>query len=216
MSQRAWMALTLILGIALGAGAMWMARSGDEEPAIVPTPVSLAGSEVPPIDLAAEETGLERIPPPDSLPPEAEKYPQYFEDLEGKAGDEPTTLPPTVEYPRLEKFTQQPMSPVPHRLLGAWDEDHTSSSPGLRRAFVVVVEPGVSDAHLEALARDIRLQHAGSVILDVRIYDSERAAIQSRAIDGGALAFQHLVAEVKKNDRIPLDVIRVRGRRIDL
>jgi len=210
------MALTLILGIALGAGGMWLARSGDEEPAVVPTPVSLARSESPPVDLTFDETGLERIPPPNALPPEAKEYPQYFEDLEGKAADEPATLPPTVEYPRLEKFTRQPMSPVPHRLLGAWDEDHASSSPGTRRAFVVVVEPGVSDAQLEALARDIRLQQAGAVILDVRIYDSERAAVQSRAIDGGALAFQHLVAEVKKNDRIPLDLIRVRGRRIDL
>jgi hypothetical protein len=209
------MALVLILGIALGAGAMWLTGRRAGEPAIVPTPVSTTGSRAP-LDPAAEGTGLERIPPPDALPPEAEKYPQYFQDLEGKASDEPETIPATVEYPRLEKFASRPVSQVPHRVLGAWDEDHASSTLGKRRALVLVVEPGMSNGELEALARDIRLQHADAVILDVSIYDSERAATQSRAIDGGALAFRHLVAEVKKNDRIPLDAIRIRGRRIDL
>jgi hypothetical protein len=209
------MALILSLGITLGAGAVWLAGRGGDEPAIVPTPVSLAGNPAP-LDPAAEGTGLARIPPPEALPPEAEKYPQYFEDLEGKPSDEPETLPPTVEYPRLEKLVSEPLSQVPHRVLGAWDEDHASSTPGIRRAFVMLVEPGISNAELEALARDIRLQHGDAVILDVRVYDSERAAVQSQAIDGGALAFQHLVAEVKKNDRIPLDVIRVHGKRIDL
>jgi hypothetical protein len=209
------MALVLILGIALGAGAMWLTGRRGEPPAIVPTPVSMARSEAP-YDPAAEGARGERPPPPDALPPEAEKYPQYFEDLEGKPGEEPETFPAVVEYPRLEKLASKPVSPVPHRVLGAWDEDHASSKPGQRRAFVMLVEPGISDAQLEALARDVRLQNADAVILDVRVYDSERAATQSRTIDGGALAFQHLVAEVKKNDRIPLDVIRVRGKRIDL
>ena len=215
MSQRVWMALVLTLGIALGAGAMWLARSGGDEPAIVPTPVSMTESR-PSLDPAAEETLLERIAPPEALPPEAERYPQYFQDLEGNASEEPETIPATVEYPRLEKLATRPVSQVPHRILGAWDEDQASSTPGKRRAFVLVVEPGMSNGELEALARDIRLQQGDAVILDVSIYDSERAATQSRAIDGGALAFQHLVAEVKKNDRSPLDVIRIRGRRIDL
>jgi hypothetical protein len=148
------------------------------------------------------------------LPPEAESHPQYFEDLEGKAPPgAPEALPAEVEYRRLEKLVAQ--SEVPHRTLGAWDEAPDSPVPGSRRAFVMVVEPSLSDAELEALARDLRAQHGDARILNVRIYDSERGARRAGWVDGGALAHEHLVAEVNINQGLGLDAIRVRGRRVD-
>ena len=50
----------------------------------------------------------------------------------------------------------------------------------------------------------------------MRIYDDARATLQSRALDGGRLAYEHLVGEVKRNQALELDVIRVRGRPVEL
>lgn len=156
------------------------------------------------------------LPEPSALPPEAETHPEAFRDLEGEGEEELETIPPTVQYPVQEKLVQEPLSPVRHEVVGAWDEDRESDVPGRRRAFVLVVPPEASDAEIETLARDVRARNRGASILDVRIYDDARATLQSRALDGGRLAFQHLVGEVKRNEALDLDVIRVRGRKIEL
>jgi len=206
--------VAVALALAVGLAGGWWLRGGggDEPPAqaagrVAASPAAPAGDERPP-------PGAD-LPPADALPPEAERYPEYFEDLEGEEPEAPRELPSLVEYPRLEKLAGERLSEVPHRVLGAWDEAQDSPSVGNRRAFVMVVEPDIPDAALERLARDVRDRHRDAVILDVRIYDSERAAIQPQALDGGALAFRHLVARVQKNDRVPLDVIRVRGERVE-
>src|SRR5262245_55269020 len=105
----------------------------------------------------------------------------------------------TSDYPVFEKLVKKPLSREPHQLLGAWDEDESSPQPGERRAFVLAVSPGQSDASLEALARDIRERNLDARVLDVRIYDDAAAAIGPRLLDGGQNARQHLVAQVQRN-----------------
>jgi hypothetical protein len=124
----------------------------------------------------------------------------------------PRVMPQRAELPLAAKLAREPQSAEPHRLLGAWDEDGESPHPGARRAFIVLVDPGVDDATLERLARDIRARNRDAAILDVRIYDDERAALEARALDGGRSARLHLVGEVKANQALALDVMRVRGR----
>jgi hypothetical protein len=133
--------------------------------------------------------------PPEPRPPSAERY--------------------TADYPVFEKLVSKPLSREPHQLLGAWDEDENSPQPGERRAFVLAVSPGQSDASLEALARDIRERNLDARVLDVRIYDDAGAAIGPRMLDAGQHARQHLVAQVQRNPAASLDTIRVRGRALD-
>lgn len=157
---------------------------------------------------------LPRIPPRDLLPAEAASHPEYFDLSEGEVeGDAPESLPARIDYARLEKIAAE--SPIPHRTVGAWDEAPGSASPGARRALVVVVDPTISDADLEALARDLRAQHTDARILNVRIFDSEDGARRAGWVDGGALAHEHLVAQVSIHSALGLDAIRVRGRRIE-
>jgi hypothetical protein len=80
---------------------------------------------------------------------------------------------------------------------------------------VLVVDPAISDAELETLARDLRDQHRDAGILSVRIFDSEKGARRARWVDGGELAHRRLVARVSVNEALGLDLIRVRGRRIE-
>jgi hypothetical protein len=120
-----------------------------------------------------------------------------------------------ANYPVFDKLVSKPLSREPHQLLGAWDEDEGSSQPGERRAFVLAVSPGQSDASLEALARDVRARNLDARVLDVRIYDDAGAAIGPRMLDSGQSARQHLVAQVSRNSAASLDTIRVRGRSLD-
>jgi hypothetical protein len=120
-----------------------------------------------------------------------------------------------VEFPVYAKLVAAPLSREPHQVLGAWDEDQESSSPGQRRAFVLAVSASQSDASLEALARDVRAQNRDALILDVRIYDDPAAASGPRVIDSGQRARAHLVAEIQRNEGAGIDVIRVRGRALE-
>lgn len=200
--------------LAVGVGIGFLAgRAGDgSEPESPVRAVSALGRVPEP--LPQEPPDDAPLPPPSALPPEAQVRPEAFADREGR--EELETIPPTVEYPVLDKLVAEPMSPVRHEVLGAWDEARESDVPGRRRAFVLVVAPEATDAEIESLARDVRARHRDASILDVRIYDDARATLQSRALDGGRLAFQHLVGEVKRNEAMDLDVIRVRGRRVEL
>lgn len=213
-SSNALLAGAVAVALAAGVGIGLLLGGGDaSEEAESPVRVvsSLDKKPEPP---PREPSGDGPIPPPDALPPEAETHPESFRDLEGR--EELETIPPTVEYPRLDKLVAEPLSPVRHEVVGAWDEDRESDVPGRRRAFVLVVPPNATNAEIEGLARDVRARHRDASILDVRIYDDVRATLQSRALDGGRLAFQHLVGEVKRNEALDLDVIRVRGERVEL
>jgi hypothetical protein len=86
-----------------------------------------------------------------------------------------------------------------------------STRPGSHRTFVAVVDPSISDSELEGLLRDIRQRHRDAEVLDVRIYDSAQAARRPSYLDGGELRERHLVAEIKRNDRLAFESMKVRG-----
>jgi hypothetical protein len=198
-----------LAGVAVGAGALclvWLglARWG-RDPAPIPPDIHVVSTFARPE--AAAQTAPEPLPAPpapEATPPEPE---------------EPVTPPVGAklasEFPVYGKLIAQPLSHEPHQILGAWDEDAESSTPGQRRAFVIAVSPGQSDTSLEALARDVRAQNRDAALLDVRIYDDAGAAISPRMIDSGQNARLHLVAEIQRNDAAGLDVIRVRGRALE-
>lgn len=145
-----------------------------------------------------EETGATPAPAPEAEPETAPARATY-----------------NVELPVYAKLVAAPLSREPHQVLGAWDEDKESSSPGQRRAFVLAVSPSQSDASLEALARDVRARNRDALILDVRVYDDAAAATGPRVADAGRRARAHLVAEIQRNEGAGLDVIRVRGRALE-
>jgi hypothetical protein len=98
----------------------------------------------------------------------------------------------------LEHYAKRPMSAVPHRVVRGWGASEENSQLGLVGAYVVV-EPGISDAQLTQLCKDIQRYHRDAKVLSVRILDSEEAATYDRHIDGGALANRHQVASVKRD-----------------
>ncbi|HTO09756.1 MAG TPA: hypothetical protein VMR86_22085 [Myxococcota bacterium] len=173
------------------------------------------GPETPVADVQAVDTYTR---PPEQaaaavreLPPALAPAPKAEDSSQAPA---PAAVRYAADYPVFEKLVSKPLSREPHQLLGAWDEDEHSSSPGERRAFVLAVSPGQSDASLEALARDVRERNLDARVLDVRIYDDSAAAIAPRQLDAGQNARAHLVAEVQRNPAAALDAIRVRGREI--
>jgi hypothetical protein len=127
----------------------------------------------------------------------------------GPADAEERAAPPRragEEEPRAEADEPAPASLVPHRVLRQVSQDVVQDVSRRHRLVVIVVDPGISTRDLERLARDLRHAHQDASILDVRIYDAEHAA---RA--AGVLETVHRVAEVRRNDRIGLDVVRIRG-----
>jgi len=206
MSPRSLMVVGVLFGIA-GGIAFALTRSEPAEPEAVAAPVveAVEPAATPP-EVAAEESGT----------PE----PMTAKDWEAALGGDPEWVseeapPPatgTISMPIAAKLAPEPMSAVPHELIGAWDDRPDSERPGAHRAIVAVVEPNISDTDLEQLVWDIRERHAGAEILDVRVYDSADAAKRSSALDGGAERARHLVAGVKRNDRLGYDEVTVRGR----
>ena len=191
-------ALGLGLGLVLALGLTWFVRLRSAEPDRV-----RVVSAMPEQTRAPSSSEPAQEPAPVTIPDEPE--------------DEPIPpgarqMPQRAELRLEPELAREPQSGEPHRLLGAWDEDPEAAEPGQRRAFVVLVDPRADDATLERLARDIRERNRDAAILDVRIYDDEAAALEARALDGGRNARLHLVAEVKTNQALALDVLRVRGR----
>ena len=184
------------VGIAALA-AFWALRSGSV-PATPPaatrwaTPTSVADRE----PAALPEPGL---PEPD---------------LDEAPGD---SLPEASGPAHLRidpKLADEPLSEVPHRVLGAWDDQPETPEAGLHRVFVVVVDPKTPTGTLEALVRDIRDRHRDAEVLDVRVYgdaDSATGGAQGTAGEGNR---ELLLADVKRNDRLGYDEVRVRGASI--
>ena len=114
----------------------------------------------------------------------------------------------------LAIYEEHPMSEVPHRVVRAWGLGPRSRSPGMVSAYVVV-DPGIEDAALEKLARDIREYHRSESALLVRILDDERAATYDRHSDGGELIVRSLVGRVQHSEKLGLDEIELRGRRLE-
>jgi hypothetical protein len=116
-----------------------------------------------------------------------------------------------VVMPLEAKLAEEPLSEVPHQVVGAWDEQPDSARLGSHRTFVAVVDPSISNSELEAFLRDIRQKHRDAEVLDVRVYDSAEAARRPSYLDGGEMRQRHLVAEIKRNDRLAFESIEIRG-----
>ena len=194
------------IGLAIGwLGAHWREKRQAEHPVQV---VRTAG------DARLSEDPAPEPPPGPPTPPADDAIPTGVVRPEPALPSDPNGLEPLdrIEFPRMEKLIGAPLSAEPHEVVGAWDGEDDSPLPGRRRSFVLVVDPGISDAQLEALARDARAAQRDASLLDVRIFDDEAASRRPRMLRAGG---EHLVAEVKRNDAVGLDLIRVRGRRIE-
>lgn len=126
-----------------------------------------------------------------------------------EAGGEAAAPAPASEVAHLRrepKLAAEPLSDVPHDLLGAWDDRGSAPTLGAHRVFVAVVPPAASNAEIERLLRDARSRHRDAEVLDVRVYDSAESATRA-----GWVGERKLVGEVKRNDRLGYDAMTVRG-----
>jgi hypothetical protein len=185
--------------------------------------VGIAGllfDSAPPTPEPATPVAIDTPTPPPSTPRAEPGRPATPQGWEVELGGQPEfvseELPAAPQRDRLEmriaeKLAPEPLSEVPHALVGAWDDLPDSDQPGAHRTIVAVVDAEMSSNDLERFVRDIRDRHIDAEILDIRVYDSEAAATRSGYRDGGAERATHLVADVKRNDRLDYDQIKVRG-----
>ena len=117
------------------------------------------------------------------------------------------TTPPNGD---LLLYAARPLSAVPHHVVRAWGASDDRSQLGLVGAYLIV-DPGISNAQLIKLCRDIQEYHRSANGLSVRILDSEAAATYDRQTDGGALESQHQVATVTRDAKLGVDAIYLRG-----
>src|SRR5262245_34031734 len=205
MADRRTFAAGAAAGVA-AAGAVWLASALWARWSAPPPPnIGVVSTYQRPEAAAA---------PPEPAPPAPEPPPSRVAPEPEPAPAPPPSAAPRLELPVFDKLVAAPLSAEPHQVLGAWDEDRDGARPGDRRAFVLAVSPGQSDASLEALARDVRARNLDAKILEVRIYDDAAAAVGPRIVDSGFTARAHLVAEVQRNPAAGLDVLRVRGREL--
>jgi hypothetical protein len=124
-------------------------------------------------------------------------------------------VPPGPRTGDLAIYDRKPMSAVPHRVSRAWG---LSDDPGQRKLIgaYLIVEPGISDAELMKLGRDLIDYHRDAKILAVRVYDSEQAASYDRETDGGKLADDHLVARIVNDSVRKQRGMYIRGRWVEL
>ena len=87
---------------------------------------------------------------------------------------------------------------------------------GDKRAFILVVDPQLSDRELADLARDVRDSHLDADWLTLRIFDSAAAATRPSWTDGGKSRQAHLVAELRRNTAGQGEWLKVRGQELDL
>lgn len=196
MSTRNAVIGAVVLVVALLALFMWRGAGTPE----APTRSEPRSSKAP----SVEETA----------PASAAREPAPGETEPALSEDE-TPQPGEVLMPVEAKLVAEPLSEVPHEVLGAWDDQPDSPRLGAHRAFVAVVDPSISDSELEALLWDVRQRHRDAEVLDVRIYDSAQAARRPSYLDGGELRERHLVAEIKRNDRLVFESIEIRGTPIE-
>ena len=112
-------------------------------------------------------------------------------------------------------FLGERVSHVPQQMLRSWIRTAQPGAPAVG-GMTLVVDPNLSTGELDRLARDVHQRSLGAQIFHARIYDSEEAATYDKHSDGGAMAERHLVAVVTRNTPRGLDVIRVRGVKIEL
>ena len=186
----------------------WWRWSREHEPLLQASPPSeglSAGESTAPAAMhrnpPAEPSKPIGVAPMDEVVSEASEAHGDLEHVPAPTGD-------------LHLYAERPMSPVPHRVIRAWGASDDPSHLGLVGAYVIV-EPGLSDAKLIELCRDIRAYHKDANALSVRILDSEEAATYDRHIDGGLFKNQHQVATVTRDPKFGEDSIHVRGERVE-
>jgi hypothetical protein len=124
-------------------------------------------------------------------------------------------VPPAPRTGDLAIYDRKPMSTVPHQVARAWGLSAAEPSQRGRVGAALVVDPGITDAELMQLGRDLLAYHRDAKIVAIRIYDSEDAAGYDRETDGGALADQHLVGRVVNDPVRGLRGMFVRGKWIE-
>jgi hypothetical protein len=184
--RRIWIGVALAL-LALGVWARWPVPQEPPAPA-APAPEAAAAPAPAPVVL----------PPSPSEPAAAPPVPE-----------EPAAAVPVAQLRREAKFAREPLSDVEHELVGAWDDRGSAPELGAHRVLVAVVSPTASDAEIERLLRDARARHRDAEVLDVRVYDSGKAAAEA-----GWVGERKLVGELKRNDRLHYDAMTVRGRTV--
>jgi hypothetical protein len=200
-STRSWARL---VGAASLAGALVVAAGwGLRRTDAPPPPAAPAASAAPaapaaPLEPARAEPAPRRaLAAPAPAPPEAAPEAAF---------DDP--------FGDLAHYATHPISDVPHRVVRGWGVGPRSRNPGYVGA-TLVVDPGIGDAALASLVRDVREYHVDAHALAVRVFDSLEAATYDRHADGGALLTAHLVASVQRNARIGLDLATVRGESVE-
>jgi hypothetical protein len=203
------MAVCFLGGAAVATvAAVWLTGSGDSAPlAAVPAPTASAPAPRDPIAIPEEHMPelLEKLG--DLERKELEQRPP--EDVK------PEPPPTQVYFPVDEQLAGEKLSEVPYQTLGAWDDEEAPGTVGAHRALVLLVDPGISDADLEGLARDVYRAHQDADRLDVRIYDRQDAAEDPRLMDAGRYAASHQLAQITRHRGLGVDVIRVRGRVVE-
>jgi hypothetical protein len=182
VSRKAWIAVALVL-LALLVWARWPER---QEPAAPLAPAAEPAAPPAPAALA---------PPPSPAEPAAPPAPEA-----------PAAAVPVAQLRREPKLAKEPLSDVEHELVGAWDDRGSAPELGAHRVLVAVVSPTASDAEIERLLRDARARHRDAEVLDVRVYDSGKAAAEA-----GWVGERKLVGELKRNDRLRYEAMTVRG-----
>lgn len=210
----------LVLGLALVTG--WPERRRAEPPdplgpdRIAAGPASDSAPRTAPAPTADSEPGeLEAADAGARRPVAANPGRDWRHSGDPEEALEPLErLPTRIDYPLLSKYVATPMSEIPHDLVAAWDELPDSEELGERRVLVVVVDPTISDADLEALARDVRARHRDADFLRLRVFDSRTAAGRPSWTDGGASRRAHLVADLRRSARSGREQLDVRGRSV--
>jgi hypothetical protein len=194
---------SILVAIALASLALALLWAFGRDAGPVRDNLPTAGETTLPALEAGELEDLPSAGVPEASPPPAQPA--------APTGPDPDAAAGTVRMRVDPKLAGEPLSEVPHRVLGAWDDQPDAPDAGPHRVFVLVVDPDLSTGRLEALVRDIRDRHRDAEVLDVRVYGAEATATgvgHGTAGEGGA---GQLLANVKRNDRLGYDEISVRG-----
>lgn len=172
-----------------------------------------------PLPPAATPEPVESTEPSPAAAPEApgETPRVSLDDLRAQGrGESPELLarmPTTIDYPLQEKYAGERWSEVPYRLVAAHDDAGGSGGEGARRLFIAVVEPGLSDAELTRLVRDLRARHREAEMLRIRVFDSAVAAKTPSWSDAGASREEHLIADLLREPE--RERMLIRGRAVE-
>jgi len=205
--------IALLLG---GAGALFWLGS---RPA--PPPPGSAADPGDPRALAPprELPAIPESAPPAAAPSAAASRPERARAATAEVPDSPAHAehdhaPDDRFAMESEWYAKHPMSAVPHQVVRGWGAAEGSERRGVVGVWLVV-DPNLPTEDLEQLVRDVYDYHSGASELMARVLDSEEAATYDQHVDGGALRNLHKVATVRRNPKLGVDSIEVRGERID-